>query len=223
MKGAVLICTVAFLFLIFVVQDLGQRLFVLAIYAAVAYAYYVRNSKVTQRLNTVESFFASVEKELSDDHEVQENKIFYVHKMPRTLRYLKRHRELCETIHELKFLRIYDRACFDKIVAYLEYFLKIHFKIMSGLYDFDLYKSTLKDIRAEVLNTMKTSYFNLPNVSTILAIERIDDFVETRIRRVQGILYKLLKIACRKHEGSAADFKPPYDSDATKDDRYALF
>jgi hypothetical protein len=160
------------------------------------------------------------EVDLSNDFEVPENNIFYVHKTPRNLKFIKRHNEFMHVIYDLRFLNIYDQALYNKLISYIEYFLKIHYKIMIGKYEVDLYLGMLKDIRSEILNIMKTIYFNIPNVSTILYIDDLDNYVETRIQKVQAITYKLLKVIGRKYQKNV---KPPFDCDMNKDNHYALF
>lgn len=221
MREVILATVAASAFFAFVARSNSERAFLFVLFAVIAYAYYSRVMQSAIKKNTVQSFLDSVEKDLSGDLEIPLNNVFYVHKTPRSLKYLRRHRELCEVAYDLKFVRIYDRASFDKMISYIEYFLKVHYKIMLGYYEFRLFESTLRDIRIEILNTMKTFYFNLPTVSTIVNISDIDDYVEKRIRRVQAILYKFLKIAHRKYYSS--EYKPPHDLDETKGDRYALF
>lgn len=204
---------------LFVLKDSAHRFFFVCATAAAGYMYLKNYKTVEKKNNNQESFIASVEKELSDDHEVPENRIFYIHKFPRSLKFLRRHRELQQAVFDLKFLQIYDRALFNKMVAFLEYFLKIHFKIMIGKYDFTLYYPVLRDIRSETLNTMKSVHLNIPNISTILYIKDVDAYVEQRIRLVQAVTYKLMKLLSHKHRSV---YKPPLEND-NFDQHYALF
>jgi hypothetical protein len=213
---------------IFVLKDTAQRFFFACGVLAVGYALFKKQQVTEKKRNNQDSFITSVEKELSDDHEVPENKIFYIHKSPRNLKYLRKHKELQQAVFDLKFLQIYDRALFNKMIIFIEYFLKIHFKVMIGKYEFSLYYPMLRDARSEILNTMKSAHLNIPNISTILYIKDIDDYLETRIRLVQAVTYKLMKLLCHKKRaskqpGTAATYKPPLDSDTSHDYHYALF
>lgn len=218
-RHVVLSAVAASVVFVFVLKDVAHRFFFLCAAAAAAYAYIKAYRTREKKRNNQESFMSATEKELSDDHEVPENKIFYIHKSPRSLRYLRRHKELQQAVFDLKFLQIYDRALFNKIVTFIEYFLKLHFKVMIGKYEFSMYYSVLRDTRSEILNSMKSAHLNIPDVSTILYIADIDEYLERRIRLVQAVTYKLMKLLCHKH---GAGYKPPLENDAF-DEHYALF
>jgi hypothetical protein len=91
---------------------------------------------------------------------------------------------------------------------------------MLGKYEFNLYYPVLVDIRNEILNDMKSVYFNIPTISTILVIDNLDTYLDAKIRLVQSITYKLLKLLCHKYR---KNYKPPYGIDKTKNKHYALF
>jgi hypothetical protein len=182
---------------------------------------YLRTLKSKKIKNKdIDVFFVNVEKELATEYEVPENKIFYIHKTPRNLKFIKKTDEYKNVLYDIKFIQIYDRALFNKLVTYIEYFLKVHYKVMLGYYNFKLYYQVLRDIRSEILNIMKTSYFNLPNVSTIINIPDINVYMEEKIKIVQAITYRYMKIVCQKHDKA---FKPPNEYDIAKDNKYALF
>jgi len=219
-KNIIIIIFVILYILLFVVTDLTQRFFIIIVVIIVVYMY-LRTLKSKKTKNAdIDLFFTKVEKELSEEYEVPDNKIFYIHKTPKNLKFIKKTDEYKNVLYEIKFLQIYDRALFNKLVTYTEYFLKIHYKMMLGYYDFNLYYQILRDTRSEILNIMKTSYFNLPNVSTILSIGDINIYMEAKIRIVQALTYRYMKIVCQKHNKS---FKPPNEYDIGKDNKYALF
>jgi hypothetical protein len=219
-KDIIIIIFVILYILFFVVTDLNHRFFIIIVIIIVVYMY-LRTLRTKKVKNTdIDLFFRNVEKELEVEYEVPENKIFYIHKTPKNLKFIKKTEEYKNVLYDIKFLQIYDRALFNKLVTYIEYFLKIHYKMMLGYYEFNLYYQTLRDTRSEILNIMKTSYFNLPNVSTIMSIPDINVYMEGKIRIVQAITYRYMKIVCQKHNKS---FKPPNEYDISKDNKYALF
>lgn len=205
---------------LFVLKDMSSRFLVLMTCVVVGYILYQQQKTEMDKNRNMKVILDKKENELSDDFEVPENNIFHVHKTPRNLKFIKRHSEFMHVIHDLRFLNIYDRALYNKLISYIEYFLKIHYKIMIGKYEVELYLGMLKDIRSEILNIMKSIYFNIPNVSTILYIDNLDDYVEKRIKTVQALTYKLMKVIGRKYQKNV---KPPFDHDLTKDIHYALF
>jgi hypothetical protein len=214
----------AFVFLIlfiYIIQDFNQRLFAIIILILLVYLYYLKTLKsaTTKDVNR-NTFIDKIEKDLSVGLEIPENSIFFIHKTPTNLKYIKKTEELLQVLYEIKFLSIYNRELFYKLISYIEYFLKIHYKMMLGKYEFKIYYQILRDIRIEILNIMKGSYYSLPNISTILTIPDINAYMEKRIRTVQAVTYRYLKIICHKYK---QPFKPPAEFDVAKDNHYALF
>lgn len=215
---------IAFAFLmvfIYIIQDFNQRLFAIIILILFGYLYYLKNLKSTNIKNISRNdFIDKIEKELSVGLEIPENSIFFIHKTPKNLKYIKKTDELLQVLYDIKFLSIYNSELFYKLISYIEYFLKIHYKMMLGKYEFKIYYQILRDIRIEILNIMKSSYLSLPNISTILSMPDINDYMEKRIRKVQAVTYSYLKIICHKYN---KPFKPPAEFDIAKDNHYALF
>lgn len=215
---------IAFAFLmvfIYIIQDFNQRLFAIIILILFGYLYYLKSLKSTNIKNISRNdFIDKIEKELSVGLEIPENSIFFIHKTPKNLKYIKKTDELLQVLYDIKFLSIYNSELFYKLISYIEYFLKIHYKMMLGKYEFKIYYQILRDIRIEILNIMKSSYLSLPNISTILSMPDINNYMEKRIRKVQAVTYSYLKIICHKYN---KPFKPPAEFDIAKDNHYALF
>lgn len=207
--------------LVFIITDNSQRFFLLVICAIAGYFYWTSKTKTVKKQKSTLSFVDNIEKELNDDHEISLGNCFYVHKNPRNLKYLKKHQNLTQIVYDIKFVQIYDRALYNKIVALIEYFLKIHYKVVLEKYDFSLYYGMLKDIRIELLNSMKSIHYNIPNISTITTIPNLDEFVELRIRMVQAITYKMLKLLAHKY--NKPFHKPPHENDLNSEKHFALF
>ena len=206
--------------IVFITRDLPRRFFILVAAGVIGYIYYQQKQKTTKKKQTLEAFLDTIEKELGDDHELPTDKVFTMHKTPRNLKFVKRHSEIKQLLFDLKFLQVYDKALYHRIVSYIEYFLKIHFKVMIGKYEVKLYLPMLKDLRLEILNAMKSMVFSTPHVSTIIDIPDLDVYISKKTKIMQAITYKFIKLICHKHH---LPFKPPYEDDYVRDDQYALF
>jgi hypothetical protein len=171
----------------------------------------------------VSKYISKLEQELNDDFEVPDNRIFFIHKTPRSLKYTHQSQDIRQIIYDLKFMEIYDKALYQKLVSYVEYFLKIHYKILIGKYEFDYYFPILKDIRNEILNIMKTICFNTPDKSRILYIKSIDNYVEDRIVMMQAKTYRYIKILFHKYQRDHMTYQAPFENDTTKDAHYHVF
>lgn len=213
---------------IFVNNDPKSIFFIFAILIVLYSLYSKKKEEEETKTANIVSYMDNIEKTLDHDYEVPENKIFAIHKTPRNIKYLKRTEDLRQIVYDIKFLEIYDEALYEKIISYIEYFLKIHYKVMLGKYEFELYFPVLKDTRNEILNSMKTIYFNIPNISTILYIKNMDVYVDERIIKMQSITYKYMKALYHKYNKSNTNrssfsYQAPFENDMMKDKHYNIF
>lgn len=206
--------------IVFIIDDMRQRFFAIIVLVCLGYILVQRFQSKHKKHKTKDKLLGDIEKELGDDREINNSGSFFVHKNPRNIKFLRQHKELTDVLYDIKFVQIYDRALYNKVISLLEYFLRIHYKVMIGKYDFALYFPVLKDIRSELLNTLKAITFNIPNMSSIVAIPDLDAFVDKKVRHIQAITYKLIKIVCHKYK---KHYKPPYDLDPHVECHYALF
>lgn len=208
---------------IFIQKDPKVVFFVIALFI-IMYILYINSQKKTIKKNVnVETYITGIEKKLSDDSEIPENKIYYIHKTPRSLKYIKQTHDIRDIIFDLKFLEIYDIVSYYKLISYIEYFLKIHYKILLNKYDYETYFPILKDIRAEILNTMKGVYYNIPDISRIILIDNINDYLEERIFKLQAKTYRYIKILYHKYGSSKDKYEAPFDNDSSANNHYSMF
>jgi outer membrane lipoprotein-sorting protein len=182
-----------------------------------------QKKKAEKKSANIASYITTKEKQIATDSEIPENKIYFIHKTPRSLKFLQKTQDIRQIVYDLKFLEIYDKSLYEKILSYVEYFLKIHYKVMIGKYEFDYYFPILKDVRNEVLNTMKTIYFNIPKKTRILDIEDMDSFVDERIALMQAKTYKYMKVLFHKYQRNHVFYQAPFEHDRMKDKYYHVF
>lgn len=199
-----------------------------ALIAVVAYYYYSRSQSNKDKTNpqqiieTMETKFSQGE---SRDFEVPNDKVYFIHKRPRSLNNIKRTTDIRQILLDLKAVEVYDKGLYDRILTYTEYFLKVHYKIMLGKYDFESYFPILKDIRKELLNLLKSLCHNAPRISKIRDIENIDTFLERQTVLMQAKTYKYIKIVHHKFAKAHSHtvYEAPFESDPTSDVHYNVF
>lgn len=202
-----------FYWLFFINQSQSQMFFGL-ILGLLAYKWYNDNKQLTlKRDDNREELLDRIDGVLSKETELWSD-MYHFHKTPKKLLYIRKNNDIIEIIYDLRFLEIYDKYNYYKMVAYIEYFLKVHFKLMIDKYEYQLYFDMLKDIRHTILNIMKSFNFNIPNVSRILTINDIDKFVARRLLLVQSITGKYMKILYHKSGNSTTSYKSPIEWDA---------
>ena len=87
-----------------------------------------------------------------------------------------------------------------RLVTFIESFLRIHYKILISKYEFKLYYQVLKDIRNEIMNIIKGVYFNIPQISNVVDINNLDEYVYKRSRLLQSRTYRYLKTLYQKNK-----------------------
>jgi Ca2+/Na+ antiporter len=225
MKNIFLIFVIIFfIYYNIVINRDSKGIFFILITLFILYILYSQKAALSEKKNNnIITYINNLEKELNNDYEVPENKIFFIHKTPRNIKYIKKTKDVQQIIYDIKFLKVFDNALYQKIITYLEYFLKIHYKVVIGKYDFELYFPILKDIRNEILNSMKTIYFNIPTISTTIDIKNLDKYTEQRILKIQSITLKYLKIIFHKYKKNHLSYEAPFEYDTLKDPHYNLF
>lgn len=204
-----------FYWLIFIVKNSALIFFALILlYIGLNY-YKEKKKKIHLELGNIEAYINKIEKELSLEKEIWGN-IYFIHKTPKKIIYIRKNKDVCQVIYDLKFIEIYDKDNLYKLIAYLEYFLKIHYNLIFEKYDNMTYFDILKDIRTTILNIMKSFHFNIPRESKILDIDRLSIYIEKRILIIQSITGKYIKIIHHKYGNSHKTYKPPQDLDETK-------
>lgn len=181
----------------------------------VLYTFYQQKiEKEKKKKKNITTFISNVEDNLIHDSEIPEDKVFYLHKVPKKLRFLKQFPDFQKLLYDLRSLKKYDRALYDKIVCFIEFFLKVHFKVMIGKYEYKLYYPILRDIRNELLNTTKTIVFNVPND---------DSSLEKTFESLKDITYRYMKILYHKYPVTHFTYKAPFENDTYKNNHYHAF
>jgi hypothetical protein len=202
------------LYYITIIKFQKKALFFTLIIIAVLFALYQqRVDKEKKQMNNVSTFISNVEDSLIHDSEIPEDKVFPLHKVPKKLSFIKKFPDFQQLLYELRSLKTYDKSLYDKIVSYIEFFLRIHFKVMIGKYDHKLYYPILKDIRNELLNTTKTIVFNVPN----------DSSLEKNTEHLKNITYRYMKTLYHKYPLSHITYKAPFENDTNKNNHYHAF
>ena len=208
-----------FYYNIFIDFNRQSLFFFMAVFVILFVLFLQNKNKADNISKDVSTFVAEVEAKLPHDAELPQERVFNLHKIPRNVKMIKSVPECKTFLFNLKFLRLYDEPLYQKIVSYLEYFLKVHYKIMLGKYDFKLYYPILKDVRIELLNTMKTIYFNIPRQSTVMDIPDLDVQTDEQIKVIQTFTHRYMKILDHKFDRVEA----PLEYDSHMDNHYHTF
>lgn len=189
-----------------------RSLFFIGTIFIIIYVYYKNN---LQKVKTKDQTISKIVND-TDRYEIPEDKIFSIHKIPQNLKFIQSSAEFKSILYDLNFLRRYDDNSYEKIVAYLEYFLRLHYRMMMGKYSFNSYFPILLDIRNELLNTLKAAYYNIPR--------NWDNTLEVNIIKIRGKTSRMIRTLHHKYGGGThLNYEAPFGYDSMKDDRYHMF
>jgi hypothetical protein len=212
---------VFFLFYMFFVdRNVVRNFFIVITLAIIMYVIYVKYKKKSASEGIEDVYINKVESMIQDTVLNYDN-IYQIHKAPRALKFVKRSRELKHLLYELRHYVLYDQEAYLKFVCLLEYFLKFHFLVISGKYDYTLYYPVIKDIRNNMINHLFSMYFNFPKYSTVKGVDDMDEYLYKRIKYVQAFTYRYMKILNNKF-ALAPLHAPPFGNDATRDNHYSI-
>lgn len=217
-----LFTTAFYLFHVFFVdRDVSRNFFVTVIVAIFIYLTYEKKQKAGKVEEGRRTFFTTLEKDIAGTSYIF-HKIYPLHKPSKSLQYIKKDPMISNVVYTLRKLRIYDDASFLMIVILLEYFLKVHFNVMTGHYDPGLFAQILNDTASEITSTLMAITLNVPRVSTVVEIPGGDfeEHVSKQALHLKSILNIYIKALRNKHQWKV-DHADPYD--VTKDPSFYLF
>ena len=202
------------LYYITIIKFQKKALFFTLVIVAIVYILYIRNvEKEKKEMNNISTFISNVENDLVHESEIPEDKVFSVHKTPKNINFIKKFPDFQNILYELRYLKKYDKPLYDKIVTYLEYFLRMHYKIMIGKYDFALSYQSIKDVRNELLNTLKTIPYNVPEMSSF----------EKNTELIRSITFNYIRTLFHKYPVQHFSYKAPFEHDTNKNNQYHAF
>lgn len=158
--------------------------------------YYQKKKEKEKRLSiNIESFINNIEKE-SKNKQYEFEHIHGIYKVS-NLKYIKKSKELKTILYRMNIYKVYNRHAIYDIVCLIEYFLKYHYYVMSGVYDLSYY-DILKDIKKEVLNTAYSMYHNFRRFSNITK-RNLDEYHLDTIYKLEVLLSNYLRIVQNKY------------------------
>lgn len=80
------------------------------------------------------------------------------------IRFLPNNQGLLEILHDLRFVRVYDRPRYGKLLLVLEKLQKVYEYLLAGRYEFRSYMDTFLDLRDEALEIMYSFVLVVPEV-----------------------------------------------------------
>lgn len=150
----------------------------------------------------IELYIEELEKDVQNHRtpEMVLEHVYVIHKPLKDLYHIKKNNVFKDVMYKLRFLQIYEKQQYFDIVVMAEYFLKIHFNMMIGKYDYQTYFVIMQDIRQEMINSLYSCYFNIPKYSKTFDSQNLERDLKWCIHQLQSITFKLTKIIRNKYQ-----------------------
>jgi hypothetical protein len=212
-KNILIIFIISFIifYTIIIQKDFTKTFFIIFIIILLYFYWSQKQNKIEETQINLNAFIKSIEDQLKD-FEIDNYKIYKIHKSPKSLQYIFKNEYIKQILYEVRFMLIYDKSAYLRMIIYIEYFLKYHFMIMIDRYDPIEYISILKDIRKEILNDSKAFIFTTPKVSTILENNDIESTLNFNHEKLTQITYKYIQIIKYKYNYLKENiYDPPWE------------
>jgi hypothetical protein len=198
-----------------------QKFFVTILVVVTVYVLSKKTEKQIKETNNIESYIRELEVDIST-LDLTSSKLYHFYKGPKSLKHLRKNSEFSRVLYTMRALRVYDNESYLKTVAYLEYFLKLHFNVMIEKYDYNLYRYVLVDLRNHILDVMYSIIFNIPKYSTIKDKGDMDEYLLNCIYVIQSTSVKYIQVLDNKYGNYRYTTAPPSEFDSTKDCLYNM-
>lgn len=196
-----------------------------------AVSYYIINMHASngqrQELEVIQEYIDALEKTIQG-HASQAmvlEHVYKIHKPLKSIAFIKGNSEVREILYELRFMNTYDKETYIDFVICFEYFLKVHYNVMIGKYDAASNFSVLRDIKHELLNTLQSVHFKIPNISQVFDSSNLDKDLKRAIFRVQALTFRYMRVLYNKFRNKLMheNYHGYYGVDTGKNDHYHIY
>jgi hypothetical protein len=152
---------IAIIFALFSNVKINQLVAIIIIILLSVGIYFYLGRLSMERENSLEMKENVLESDIKD-RETTNEKIFYVDKFPKKLRYLKENKSLMDIITNLRFTLKFSRTRYTDIILNLNKLMKIYIYILSDRYDATEYLPIFTDIRDNIVEQMYSFFMIIP-------------------------------------------------------------
>lgn len=183
----------------FIDRDVSRNFFLLTIVCIFSYIH-IKSIKQKQKDNAnIITFIDSLEKRMVKSDAILLKNVYMIHKVPKTLKYIRMHDVFMTLIYDMRYLEKYDKSNYFYIVYLCEYFLKLHYNIILEKYDIHTFYSIIVDVRKEILNIIHSTVFNVPRYSSIVSNINMETFIQQMRFKMQYLTQRYLNIIHAKY------------------------
>lgn len=186
------------IFIIFMVSyKPSLMIFGLCMFALITFKQKYEKLNTNKHVKNTDSIWKTYNSLVKDKLVFSKNTV-NIYKGTSNLKYIMMHEDIKGIMEDLEFILKFQPDIIIDILILLEYFYKIHYNVMIEKYEPCSYVPILRDLEKEIINIFSTFVYNLPDISTTIAIGNIDEFMLVKLRDIQSILQRYMNILKNK-------------------------
>jgi hypothetical protein len=156
---------ILFLALIFFIISKYNSSVLIALIIIIIFYYHIDNNikqaNATKK-NREEDIVDNIDKGIDTIKELNTNN-FNININTGNIKFLKKNKEFLDIIHNLRFVKKFDKTRYNNLIIYMNKLMKIYIYILSDRYDIYIYIPIFNDIVNDILEILYSFVFVVPN------------------------------------------------------------
>lgn len=156
---------ILFLALIFFIISKYNSSVLIALIIVIIFYYHIDNnikqSNATIK-NKEDDIVDNIDKGIDTIKEINTNN-FNININTGNIKFLKKNKEFLDIIHNLRFVKKFDKTRYNNLIIYMNKLMKIYIYILSDRYDIYIYIPIFNDIINDILEILYSFVFVVPN------------------------------------------------------------
>ena len=156
---------ILFLALIFFIISKYNSSVLIALIIIIIFYYHIDNNikqaNATKK-NREEDIVDNIDKGIDTIKELNTNN-FNININTGNIKFLKKNKEFLDIIHNLRFVKKFDKTRYTNLIIYMNKLMKIYIYILSDRYDIYIYIPIFNDIVNDILEILYSFVFVVPN------------------------------------------------------------
>jgi hypothetical protein len=154
---------ILFLALIFFIISKYNSSVLIALIIIIIFYYHIDNNiKQATKKNREEDIVDNIDKGIDTIKELNTNN-FNININTGNIKFLKKNKEFLDIIHNLRFVKKFDKTRYNNLIIYMNKLMKIYIYILSDRYDIYIYIPIFNDIVNDILEILYSFVFVVPN------------------------------------------------------------
>lgn len=185
---------ILFLALIFFIISKYNSSVLIALIIVIIFYYYIDNNikqNNASKKNIEDEIVNNIDKGIDTIKELNTNN-FNININYGNIKFLKKNKEFLDIVHNLRFVKKFDKSRYNNLIIYMNKLMKIYIYILSDRYDIYLYIPIFNDISNDILEIFYSFVFVIPDKFKHIYGFNPSDEIEKSIADFRAKIEKML-------------------------------